>query len=116
MSKDDDYQRHLTPAPVPLHKLATIGDVLDGVADHRSECEARRRKLVMWTGTIGVSIVGIMVTVGIFVAKYVIVGAITLELDRRFPFPHASLAAKAEPSMFLGSAHAAEAPAMPEAK
>jgi len=98
------YQRHITPAAVPLDKVAIIEDVVAMVGDHKEECtaqqaEARRSqwqeitaiklslesissrlRMAAWIVGLAVTLVG---TVGIFVARYAIVGAITLELDKR---------------------------------
>ncbi len=104
----EEYKRHLTPAPVSTSKLATIGDVFDGVGDHKNECAEERRRFAMWAIGVSVTAAGVLATVGIFLARYLIVGAITLELDRRFP--HMAQAQRAVPgSVLMSSAHAGEA-------
>jgi len=103
----DEYTRHLTPAPVPVNKLATVGDALDAVADHANECAARRRRFSMWAIGVGATLAGVLVTLGIFMARYLIVGAITLELDRRFPHMQ-QIAHRATPASLLPPAVAAE--------
>jgi hypothetical protein len=111
----DEYKRHFTPAPRSLKEHATLADVVDEVGDHRESCAARRRKFSMWAIGTGVAAAGVAVTLGIFLARFLIVGAITIELDRRFPQMH--LAHRAAPSgVLMGNAVAAEASPPPVPK
>jgi hypothetical protein len=110
-----DYKRTLTPAPVSLSKPATIGNVMAAIADHAADCQDKqveaRGKLwaeitevklalerieakfrsAVWVIGVAVGLAGAIATVGVFVARYAIVGAITMELDRRLPPAHASV-------------------------
>jgi hypothetical protein len=104
-----DYRRHetLSPlAPVPATNLATMGDLKAGIGDHKVVCTAEqsethqkqwgeitnikialeginaRLRTVVVALMLGIPLVG---SAGVLVAKYAIVGAVTLELDRRLP-------------------------------
>jgi len=101
--------RHLTPVPRPLTAHATLNDVVNEVGDHKNECSERRRKFAMWAIGAGIAAAGVLATVGIFLAKFLIVGAITLELDRKFP--QLRLAQRPTPSMLFP--HAAASVEMP---
>jgi len=59
--------------------VAKLGLVVDGILDRARS----NLKLKIAVATVAVALLGIATTVTIFVAKYAIVGAITLELDKR---------------------------------
>ena len=61
--------------------VAKMGTVVDGMLASAS----RSLRLKIAIVTIAVSLLGASTAVGIFVAKYAIVGAITVELDKRLP-------------------------------
>ena len=90
--------RHLTP-------------IDDGaLAAHEKACADKRRAFAMWASGVGVAAVGVVVTLTIFLAQYLIVGAITLELDRRF-VPGRMVQRPTPASMLMSNAQAADMPA-----
>ena len=61
--------------------VAKIEEIVEGMISNAKT----NLKLKIAVATIAVTLLGAATTVGIFVAKYAIVGAITIELDKRLP-------------------------------
>jgi hypothetical protein len=104
----EEYKRHTTQTQVtaPSGKTATFGDVARAVSEHHENCAAEqsaargqqwseitaikltlegisaRLRAAVWIIGLGVTLAG---SLGVFIAKYAIVGAITIELDKRMP-------------------------------
>lgn len=118
-----------TPPPASS-KPATIGDLAVAVAAHREKCageqaearrpmwgeitggklameriEARFRTLVL-VATLAVGLAGALATIGVFVARYAVIGAITEQLDKRLG--PVRVARERGPSPIIGSAEAAQ--------
>lgn len=72
--------------------VGRIDALVTGIID-RAEKEARTRLAI---AALALTLLGTMTAVGIFVAKYAIVGAITIELDKRIP-PGMRLNLEAQP-------------------
>lgn len=126
---DGSYKRTLTPAPVPTGQFATVGQVIAEVNEHKAECAKEQSELhanlwnaitamrltlegiaawkrsLVWVAGLVIALAGAGATIGVFVARYAIVGAITVELDKRLP-PVRHTQAPPVPWSPLPSAHA----------
>jgi hypothetical protein len=76
--KDGIFWARIVAVESVVQKMETVVNGM--IANARSSF-----KLKVAVATIVVALLGIATTAGIFVAKYAIVGAITLELDKRIP-------------------------------
>jgi roadblock/LC7 domain-containing protein len=107
--KTDDHHRTLTPAPIPTGQFATVGQVIAEVNEHKAECAKEQAEMhanlwnaitamrltlegiaawkrsLVWVAGLVIALAGAGATIGVFVARYAIVGAITVELDKRLP-------------------------------
>lgn len=81
------------------------------IAIHENGCAERRRKFAMKALGIGATVLCALATVGVVILKYVIAGAFSLELDRRFPHTMASTRGTQGIPSLIHEAQAADMPA-----